>query len=53
MPFSRDQTCISNLLPTQGSNLHLLHWQAGSLPLSHEGSLGVDYLDSDPDVPSH
>ena len=22
----------------QGSNLHLLPWQAGSLPLSHEGS---------------
>ena len=27
VPFSR-----------QGSNLHLLHWQAGSLPLSHLGS---------------
>ena len=25
-------------LPTQGSNLHLLHWQVGSLPLSHQGS---------------
>ena len=24
-------------LPTQGSNLHLLHWQAGSLPLCHLG----------------
>ena len=23
--------------PTQGSNLHLLHWQADSLPLSHRG----------------
>ena len=23
---------------TQGSNLHLLHWQADSLPLSHQGS---------------
>ena len=23
---------------TQGSNLHLLHWQANSLPLSHLGS---------------
>ena len=23
---------------TQGSNLHLLYWQAGSLPLSHLGS---------------
>ena len=25
-------------LPTQGSNSHLLHWQVGSLPLSHVGS---------------
>ena len=24
---------------TQGSNPHLLHWQADSLPLSHQGSL--------------
>ena len=24
--------------PDQGSNLCLLHWQAGSLPLSHQGS---------------
>jgi len=24
--------------PTQGSNLCLLHWQADSLPLSHQGS---------------
>ena len=23
---------------TQGSNLHLLHWQVGSLPLSHQGN---------------
>ena len=27
-----------NLL-TQGSNLHLLHWQLDSLPLNHQGSL--------------
>ena len=26
------------VFPTQGSNLGLLHWQAGSLPLSHQGS---------------
>ena len=25
-------------LPTQGSNLGLLHWKADSLPLSHLGS---------------
>ena len=24
--------------PTQGSNLHFLHWQADSLPLNHQGS---------------
>ena len=29
---------VSLGFPTQGSNLCLLHWQAGSLPLSHEGS---------------
>ena len=27
-------------IPDQGSNLHLLHWQVDSLPLSHQGSLG-------------
>ena len=26
------------LFPTRGLNSHLLHWQAGSLPLSHQGS---------------
>ena len=26
------------IFPTQGSNLHLLHWQVDSLPLSHLGS---------------
>ena len=30
---------LQGIFPTQGSNLHLLHWQAGSLPLSHQGSL--------------
>ena len=33
-PFPRQ-----GIFLTQGSNLHLLHWQAGSLPLSHQGSL--------------
>ena len=27
------------IFPTQGSNPCLLHWQVGSLPLSHQGSL--------------
>ena len=26
------------IFPTHGSNLHLLNWQADSLPLSHQGS---------------
>ena len=26
------------IFPDQGSNLDLLHWQADSLPLSHQGS---------------
>ena len=35
-------------LLTQGSNLHLLHWQVDSLPVSHQGSpenpLNINYL---------
>ena len=27
------------IFQTQGSNMYLQHWQAGSLPLSHQGSL--------------
>ena len=26
---------FQGIFPIEGSNLHLLHWQAGSLPLSH------------------
>ena len=29
------------IFPDQGSNLCLPHWQADSLPLSHQGSLAV------------
>ena len=29
---------FQGLFPTQESDLHLLHWQAGSLPLSQLGS---------------
>ena len=29
---------LHGIFPTQGLNLHLLRWQAGSLPLSHQGS---------------
>ena len=29
---------LQGIFLTQGSNLHLLHWQADSLPLSHQGS---------------
>ena len=29
---------LQGILPTQGSNPHLLHWQLDSLPLSHRGS---------------
>ena len=28
---------LQGMFPTQGSNLHLLHWQAGSLPLAPPG----------------
>ena len=30
---------LQGIFPTQGLNLCLLHWQADSLPLSHQGSL--------------
>ena len=29
---------LQGIFPTQGSDLHLLHWQVDSLPLSHLGS---------------
>ena len=29
---------LQGIFLTQGSNLHLLHWQVGSLPQSHLGS---------------
>ena len=29
---------FQGIVPTQGSNLHHLHWEADSLPLSHLGS---------------
>ena len=30
---------LQRIFPSQRSNLHLLHWQEDSLPLSHHGSL--------------
>ena len=35
---------LQGIFPTQGSNLCLLHWQAGSLPLSHQRSPPKNYL---------
>ena len=29
---------LQGIFPNQGSNPHFLHWQVGSLPLSHQGS---------------
>ena len=29
---------LQGIFPTQGSNLCILRWEAGSLPLSHQGS---------------
>ena len=29
---------LQGIFPTQGLNMHLLHWQADSLPLRHLGS---------------
>ena len=30
---------FQGIFPTQGSNLCLVHWQVGSLPLSHQGGI--------------
>ena len=41
MGFSRQEYChfpLQGIFLTQGSNLRLLHWQAGSLSLSHQES---------------
>ena len=32
---------LQRIVPTQGSNSHLLHWQGDSLPLSYLGGLCV------------
>ena len=32
------QFLLQGIFPAQGLNLHLLHWQEGSLPLSHQES---------------
>ena len=37
---------LQGIFLTQESNPHLLHWQVGSLPLVHQGSLGgIKYTD--------
>ena len=50
--FSRQEHCsglpcppLQGIFPTQGSNLHLLHWQVDSLLLSHQAS---PYLSTPP-----
>ena len=35
---------LQGIFPTQGSNLHLLHWQANSVPLSHVDSPSCLYI---------
>ena len=35
---------LQGIFQTQGSNLHLLHWQADSLPLSHQGSPQIHWV---------
>ena len=50
-PGSRDQapglsySVACGIFLDQGSNTYLLHWQVDSLPLSHQGSPCVVYLD--------
>ena len=38
---------LQGIFLTQGSNLRLLHWQAASLPLSHQGSHERKYTQYD------
>ena len=35
---------LQGIFPTQGLNLHLLHWQVDSLPLSHQWSPVCPYI---------
>ena len=42
---------LQGILPTQGSNPHLLHWQADSLPQSHQRSLQKIALKHLPNFP--
>ena len=35
---------LQGIFPTQGSNPYLLHWQANSLPLSHQGNSIIAYF---------
>ena len=35
---------LQGMFPTQGLNSCLLHWQADSLLLSHQGSLAIELL---------
>ena len=35
---------LQGIFLTQGSNLHLLHWQVDSYPLYHQGSLAFFFL---------
>ena len=35
------ESLLQGIYPTQGSNPGLPHWQADSLPLSHQGSLFI------------
>ena len=37
---------LQGIFPTQGLNLHLLHWQVGPLPLSHQGSSSLPLPES-------
>ena len=36
--WSRLHFLLQGIFPTQGLDLHLLHWQVDSLPLSHQGT---------------
>ena len=47
--FSCSIAC--GIFPDQGSKLCLLHWQADSSPLLHQGSSTIDFLITSPSLP--
>ena len=50
---SHELSCseVRGILPDQGSNPYLLHWQVDSLPLNHQGNPQIHYYPFHLEVP--